>query len=105
MQTHPIETTFKTDDSSAPAFKHIRSTLEYNDMYALRKEVSEFLQLEHISKEHIDHLLLGLTEILTNLVKHPVHKADHIEIRINFCFVERFLGYSLAFYFTNSRVV
>ncbi len=83
MQTRPIETPFETADSSTPTFKHVLSTLAYNDMHALRKKVSEFLQLEHISKKHIDNLLLSMTEILTNLVKHPIHKADHIEIRVN----------------------
>ena len=83
MQIRPIETPSETADSPAPTFKHVRSTLAYNDMHSIRKEVSEFLQLEHISKVHIDNLLLSMTEILTNLVKHPVHKADHIEIKVN----------------------
>ena len=83
MKKHSAETTSETDNSSAPTFKLIRSTLVYDDMHVIRKEVSDFLQLKHISKEHIGNLLFCLTEILTNLVKHPVRKADHIEIKIN----------------------
>ncbi|MFH1159153.1 MAG: SpoIIE family protein phosphatase [Pseudomonadota bacterium] len=82
MQTRSAETPSETADATAPVFRHVRSALAYEDMHAIRKEVSGFLQLRHVSKERTGNLLLGLTEILTNLVKHPVRKADHIEIRI-----------------------
>lgn len=83
MKTHSSETTSEINVSSLLSFRHVRSTLTYDNMHIIRKEVSDFFQLNHVSKEHINNLLLSLTEILTNLVKHPIRKADYIEIKVD----------------------
>jgi len=64
-------------------FRHVRNSLTYDDMRLIREELSEFFQLRGIARAHNGNLLLVVTEILSNLVKHPSRKADYIEIRVS----------------------
>jgi DNA-binding response OmpR family regulator/anti-sigma regulatory factor (Ser/Thr protein kinase) len=81
MPTLATPTPEKTAHPAIPGFRHVRSSLSYADMNDLRYELSEFFQLRGVPHEHIGNLQLCLTEILSNIVKHPPKKADYIEIR------------------------
>jgi serine/threonine-protein kinase RsbW len=83
MRITPTETAPVKTDFSARQFKHVRSSLAYDDMHLIRDELTEFLQPCGIARTHAGNLLLALTEILSNLVKHPLRKADYIEIRLS----------------------
>lgn len=62
-------------------FRHMRQSLQYGDIYFIRRELEDFLKVNGIAGEARGNLLLMLTEILSNIVKHPVTRASHVEIR------------------------
>lgn len=73
-------TTFS--DIQKDAFRHARNHLTYDDMHIIRDDISEFMRERSISHECIGMILLSVTEILSNLIKHPAVKTDYLEIRI-----------------------
>lgn len=83
MQSVTSQNTAQRADLSSPDFRHVRNSLTCDDMQTIRTEVAELLQSHAIAATHIGNLLLALTEILSNLVKHPERKADYIEIRVS----------------------
>lgn len=83
MTVTRVNTQGGTQDFPACEFRHVRSGLAYPDMHVIRMELSEFLEARDVAGAHAGHLLLVVTEILSNLIRHPVQKADHIEIRVS----------------------
>ena len=68
--------------TSAAAFKEVLSGIAYDDIPPLRARLLDFLAREGVSKTYSGMLALSVTEVLTNLAKHPPSKAKHIEIRL-----------------------
>ena len=68
-------------DADGVGYRHIRKTLTQADISAISKELAAFLQQQGISDTYIGNTKLIVTEILSNLIKHPLKPADHIEIR------------------------
>ncbi len=50
-------------------------------MHTIRHELMQFLHGNKISHQHIGNMQLAITEILTNLIKHPTEKTKRLEIR------------------------
>lgn len=54
----------------------------YASIPAVREDVRKFLLHRGVSDERAGMLLFDISEILTNLIKHPQHKADMVQINL-----------------------
>lgn len=74
---HPQTVSFLFKDS---AFRHVRNHLSYDDMHVIRDDIAAFLTERLVREEDIGMILLAVTEVLSNIIKHPAVKPTHIEI-------------------------
>lgn len=72
-QTIDIEDAVWTRHQPLPAYDHIP---------AIRQEMADFLRTHRLSPAYAGKLSLTLSEVLTNLVKHPAIKPTHVDIRL-----------------------
>src|SRR5690606_41099303 len=56
--------------------------LTYDHIPDTRAEMADFLLGQGLPQTYVDRLALSLSEILTNLIKHPLRKARNIDIHI-----------------------
>jgi len=68
---------------SGASFRILRSGIAYDDMHDIRIKASEFFESRGFRPAHAGNLLLALTEVLSNLIKHPPEKARQVEIGIS----------------------
>ena len=54
----------------------------YKCIASLRQDIKQFLSHRRVHPTYIDRYLLSLSEIMTNLIKHPARAADHVDIRL-----------------------
>lgn len=54
----------------------------YACMPALRAEIRRFLDLAGIAPAYADALCLSASEVINNLIQHPLRKADTVDIRL-----------------------
>jgi serine/threonine-protein kinase RsbW len=54
----------------------------YKDIPALRRQISDFLHAHGRTPAHIDMFTLALSEIITNIIKHPQTKASYITVTL-----------------------
>ncbi|MBU6475117.1 MAG: response regulator, partial [Alphaproteobacteria bacterium] len=81
MQTEPLQSARQAESPVEGGFSHVRPGIAFEDMTLIRNELVEFLQLRGVKGECIGNAQLVVTEILSNIVKHPEKKARHVEIR------------------------
>lgn len=67
---------------NAPAFKRVLDGVTYDDVHHLRAELLDFCEKSGEDPAYAKGLALAVTEILTNLAKHPPRKARRVEIRL-----------------------
>ena len=67
---------------TAAAFKEALAGVAYDDIPPLRARLLDFLGGEGVDNTYAGMIALSVTEVLTNLAKHPPRKASHIEIRL-----------------------
>lgn len=56
--------------------------LTYNHIPDTRTEMADFLLGHGLPQTYVDRLALSLSEILTNLIKHPLRKPHNIDVHI-----------------------
>ncbi len=72
----------KTHSFFQEKFEHSQESLSFSDTQKIRSKVIEFLDQYSIPKEIIDNINLSITEILSNLVKHPTKSLSFLKISI-----------------------
>lgn len=68
--------------TAAETFHCHLASVTYAGIPPLRNDIEKFLAHRSVAPSYAGMVLLSVTEILTNLVKHPSKKADFIEISI-----------------------
>ncbi|MDD9901104.1 MAG: fused response regulator/phosphatase [Alphaproteobacteria bacterium] len=64
-------------------FDHQFSNAAYHDIAPAREALLAFLLKNDVARSYADMLLLTLTEIITNLIKHPLQKAKNIQCHVS----------------------
>ena len=54
----------------------------YDHIPAIRQEMTDFLRARGLSPAYTGKLALSLSEVLTNLVKHPEIKPTQVDVRL-----------------------
>ncbi len=67
---------------ASSAFKELLTGVTYDDIPPLRARLADYLRGQGVEDAYAGMLMLSVTEVLTNLVKHPPAPAKHIEIRL-----------------------
>lgn len=67
---------------AAAAFKEVLPGVAYDDIPPLRAKLLDFLRHEGVETAYAGMVALSVTEVLTNLSRHPPEKPKHIEIRL-----------------------
>lgn len=81
---HAQSTEKHTQTAAKPATWQRRVTqLDYRRIQPLREELTDFLYAHGIDTTYSDNLAFTLSEILTNLFKHPPRKAQTIDIMLD----------------------
>lgn len=73
---------FATSQNSETLRLPLRSPT-YASIPAVREDIRKFLLHRGIDDERAGMLLFDISEILTNLIKHPLHKAEFVEISLS----------------------
>ena len=76
-----IDTSAATESTEA-VFKLGLTGVAYADVPSARSQLLDFLEKHNAAKEYAGRLTLTVTEIHTNLAKHPPQKATRIDIRL-----------------------
>lgn len=82
MQAETIIDTQAPRANADATFRQALNGVAYGDVRPLREKLIEFLEQHKASKEYAGRIALSVSEILTNLAKHPPLKATKIEIRV-----------------------
>jgi hypothetical protein len=75
MAARPREEPGAADDA-AKVFKRSLRNVTYDSIPTLRAELIEFVKLHSVDPAQPGMLALTVTEILTNIVKHPPRKGE-----------------------------
>lgn len=76
------EKTHRPVDRGDAVWSRSQAILTYDHIPAMRQEMTDFLRLHGLSPAYAGRLALSLSEVLTNLVKHPSRKPTRIDIRL-----------------------
>lgn len=76
------ETGVAKPSATAESFRCRLACATYAGIPPLRADIEKFLAHRGVTPSYTGMALLSVTEILTNLAKHPVRKADFIEVSI-----------------------
>ncbi len=80
MQTEHTQKNQGRRQLATDGFSHVSHGIAFEDMTLVRNELAEFLRLRGVGGEYIGNAQLIITEILSNIVKHPEKKASRVEI-------------------------
>lgn len=87
MAGHPylrgVETAAVAEDGSGEHFRCHMTFVTYAGIAPVRHDIEKFLAHRGVSPAYTGMVLLTVSEILTNLVKHPPRKAERVEISLS----------------------
>lgn len=69
-------------DINDAGWQYTQPGITYDHIPHIRQEMTDFLHIHGLSPAYTGKLALSLSEILTNLIKHPSQKPGHVEISL-----------------------
>lgn len=69
-------------DIEDAGWRYKQPGITYDHIPHIRQEMVGFLKAHGLSPAYTDKLALSLSEVLTNLIKHPLRKPAHVEITL-----------------------
>lgn len=81
MNSAAIATTAPPEQAAA-VFRQTLTALTYESIQPLRAKLFEFLDIQGMDAAYASMFALTVTEVLTNLVKHPPRKAGYVDVKL-----------------------
>jgi len=73
----------KTSKDGVESFIYTSNYIDFGDLHPIREEIQNFLKYHVDDKRLVDSILLTVTEVLSNIIKHTENPANYIKLTIN----------------------